>query len=104
MTGRDAEGVAITASPAPLHASCVQCHKGDGSGGLHFPEGAVSADLRHRALVSDQKHPYTVALLERAISAGIDNEGQKLSPVMPRWRMSKRDLRDVAQFVYDKLK
>ncbi len=64
----------------------------------------MSADLRHRALVTEQRHPYTEALLERAISTGIDNDGKPLNPVMPRWRLSARDLHDVATYVYTELK
>lgn len=104
MTGRDVAGVRITASPRPLRSSCVQCHRADGSGGMHFPGGVVSADLRHDALTKGQKHPYTIVLLERAISRGIDNDGGRLSPVMPRWRMSKADLRAVATYVAQKLR
>ncbi len=54
--------------------------------------------------MNDQKRPYTIALLERAISTGVDNEGQPLDPVMPRWQMSKRDLHDVAGYVLTELK
>lgn len=104
MTGRDLAGHRITASPPPLYGSCVQCHRANGAGGLRLPDGAVSADLRHDALTKEQDRPYTIALLERAISRGIDNDGDKLSPVMPRWRMSPTDLKDVAAFVYSKLR
>jgi mono/diheme cytochrome c family protein len=104
LTGRDLQGARITAHPAPLMSSCAACHRADGSGGVHLPGGAVSADLRYRSLVTEQKPPYSIALLERAISNGIDNTGQHLSPVMPRWQMSKRDLHDVAQFVLTALK
>jgi len=104
MTGRDLQGNRIIASPRPYKTSCVQCHRADGSGGMHLPDGAVSADLRHHALVNEQRHPYTIALLERAISTGMDNEGERLNPIMPRWRMSKTDLRDVATYVSEKLK
>lgn len=104
MTGRDLAGRQITASPPAMRSSCVQCHRANGAGGMHFAGGVVSADLRHDKLTKEQDHPYTIALLERAISRGIDNDGDKLSPVMPRWRMTKTDLRDVATFVYDKLK
>lgn len=76
----------------------------NGSGGVHLPNGAVSADLRHKALVTGQKHPYTLALLERAISTGVDNEGQALNPVMPRWKLSGADLHDVAYYVLTALK
>lgn len=104
MSGRDLAGRQITASPPPLRSSCVQCHRPNGSGGMHLPGGAVSADLRHDALIKEQDHPYTIRLLERAISRGIDNDGDKLSPVMPRWQMSQADLKDVATYVYDKLR
>jgi mono/diheme cytochrome c family protein len=104
LTGRDMQGVRITARPAPLMPSCAACHHADGSGGVHLAGGAVSADLRYRALVTAQKPPYTIALLERAISKGIDNTGQPLSPVMPRWQMSERDRHDVAQYVLTALK
>ena len=99
LTGRDLEGHAIRAVPPPLHPSCAGCHRTDGSGGVHLPGGVVSADLRHAALVTHQKHPYTLALLERAISKGIDNEGKPLDKMMRHWQMSARDLHDVAQYV-----
>jgi len=98
-TGRDFEGHPILAASPPLRASCTACHGANGSGGLHIADHAVSADLRHKALVTDQKPPYTLALLERAISRGVDNTGQPLNRVMPRWRLSARDLHDVAAYV-----
>jgi mono/diheme cytochrome c family protein len=104
QTGRDVKGVRITAQPPPLMPSCAACHRSDGSGGVHLPGGAVSADLRHKALVTNQKPPYTLPLLERAISKGLDNTGQPLNRVMPRWRMSPADLHDVAQYVLGGLK
>lgn len=104
QTGRDFAGARIAAQSTPLYGNCEACHRADGSGGMHLPGGAVSADLRHDALIVRQKHPYTLALLERAISTGVDNEGQPLNRVMPRWRLSARDLHDVAQYVLLKLK
>lgn len=104
QTGRDAAGVQITAKQQPLYSSCAACHRANGSGGFRLPDGAISADLRHKALVTDQQPPYTVALLERAISTGIDNQGHPLDPVMPRWNLSKRDLHDVATYVLTQLK
>jgi mono/diheme cytochrome c family protein len=104
QTGHDLNGVRITAKPPPLMPYCAACHGANGAGGKKLPGGAVSADLRHAALVTHQKHPYNLALLERAISTGIDNDGERLNPVMPRWRMSKRDLHDVAEYVLTQLK
>ena len=104
QTGRDLAGVAISAKPPPMHPACAACHRANGSGGMHLPGGVVSPDLRHPSLVTHQKHPYTLALLERAISFGIDNDGKKLDPMMPRWRMSKTDLHDVAEYILTQLK
>ncbi len=103
-TGRDLAGVRITASPPPRYPACLWCHRINGSGGMHLPGGAVTADLRHAAMVTHQKHPYTIALLERAISKGIDNDGHSLDKAMPRWRMSTTDLRDVSEYVLTQLK
>jgi mono/diheme cytochrome c family protein len=84
--------------------SCAICHLANGAGGKRLQGGVISADLRYKALVSSQKYPYTLALLERAISTGIDDDGQALNPVMPRWKLSKQDLHDVANYVLTQLK
>jgi mono/diheme cytochrome c family protein len=99
QTGSDRAGTNVAAAQKPVAPACAACHRANGSGGMKLAGGAVSADLRHTNLVKHQKHPYTQALLERAISTGIDNDGKKLDAVMPRWKMSKRDLHDVAQYV-----
>jgi mono/diheme cytochrome c family protein len=104
QTGRDVGGAQIAAQHPPLYANCAACHHANGSGGMHLPGGAVSADLRYKALVTGQKKPYTQALLERAISTGIDNNGEALNPVMPRWKLSPRDLHDVAYYLRTQLK
>ena len=98
QTGKDAEGKQIVAAPPAMYPNCAACHNANGSGGKKLPGGATSADLRHTALMSSTPH-YTQALLERAISTGIDNQGKKLDPVMPRWKLSKTDLHDVAAYV-----
>ena len=104
QTGKDADGVAIVAVKPPLRPYCAACHGVNGAGGVRFPDEAVSADLRHKALVTGQSHPYTLALLERAISTGVDNEGKPLDPVMPHWTLSKSDLHDVAWYVFTQLR
>lgn len=103
QTGKDSNGLQITAKPPALMTSCAACHRANGSGGLHLPGGVVSADLRYKSLVSSQTQPYTVPLLERAISTGIDDDGQALNPVMPHWQLSARDLHDVATYVLTQL-
>lgn len=108
LTGRDAQGVQIVASPPAGRASCAACHRSTGAGGVHVAPGVVSADLRHKAMTTDQVAqklpPYTVALIERAVSRGIDNAGKPLDKVMPHWKLSARDLHDVANYVYTQLK
>lgn len=99
QTGRDIGGRQIVARTPPLLRSCAACHRADGSGGIPFAGGVVSADLRHDALVTKQAKPYTVALLERAISTGIDNTGAPLNALMPHWQLSRTDLHDVAAYV-----
>jgi hypothetical protein len=37
-----------------------------------------------------------LALFERAISAGVDRHGDRLSSVMPSWEMYERDFHDIA--------
>jgi mono/diheme cytochrome c family protein len=103
QTGRDSDGKQIAAAKPPLRRSCAACHGANGAGGIHLPGGAVSADLRHSALVVGQKHPYTLSLLERAITTGVDNDGQPLNSVMPHWKLSHRDLHDVATYVFTQL-
>ena len=98
LTGKDSQGFKIMAAHPPLRTSCAACHRPDGSGGVHLPGGAVSADLRHKAM-SEGSHPYTLLTVERAISLGVDNENKPLDPVMPRWTLTPRDLHDVAAYV-----
>ena len=98
QSGKDAAGQQIVAAPPAMFPNCAACHNANGSGGKKLPGGATSADLRHAALMSSTPH-YTQALLERAISTGVDNQGKKLDAVMPRWKLSKTDLHDVAAYV-----
>jgi mono/diheme cytochrome c family protein len=44
-----------------------------------------------------------MSLLERAIATGVDNDGQPLNSVMPHWKLSHRDLQDVATYVFTQL-
>lgn len=103
QTGRDLHGTQIRASRPPLRPSCAACHGANGAGGIHVGS-AVSADVRHAPMVTHMKHPYTLALIERAVAKGIDSDGQALSPVMPRWQMSATDLHDVSEYVLTQLK
>ncbi|MHB8432660.1 MAG: hypothetical protein ACYDCA_03525, partial [Candidatus Tyrphobacter sp.] len=73
---------------------------------VQLADGSISAKLGSQAHMLDQMtpmkgamKPWTVALFERAISTGVDQNGEQLSPVMPRWSMSARDLHDIAVYI-----
>lgn len=104
---RDVDGVQITtAAPGRVYQSCAVCHGPDGAGGVLLADGSMSAKLGSQAHMLDQMapmngamKPWTVALFERAISTGVDQNGERLSPVMPRWKMSARDLHDISVYI-----
>ena len=109
FTNTDIDGTRITtATPARYYQSCAVCHGPDGAGGVQLADGAISAKLGSQAHMLDmgsmgsmntKNTPWTIALFERAISKGIDQNGDRLSLVMPRWNMSKRDLHDIAEYI-----
>lgn len=126
FTGKDVNGVRITADPSRVYQSCAVCHGPQGQGGVQLPDGAISAKLGPHAHMRDNMEPmqmtgmssmgsmpgmtsmstqtWTLPQMERAISKGVDNMGTQLSPVMPRWKMSKRDLHDIAEYVLTQIR
>jgi len=85
--------------------TCAGCHGLDGKGGRL---GDVPApDITYKALTKPStapsgrsRSPYTAdALIARAIIEGIDPSGQRLSVMMPRWSLSKSDLRDLLAYL-----
>jgi mono/diheme cytochrome c family protein len=111
FTGKDLDGTRITtATPSRFYQSCAACHGTAGAGGVQLADGAVSAKLGSQTHMLDQmssmdgkKTPWTIPLFERAISAGHDENGAELSPVMPRWEMSKHDLHDIAVYIFTQI-
>jgi ABC-type branched-subunit amino acid transport system substrate-binding protein len=96
------EEVEVPASALP----CASCHGRDGKG---RPEGGVSpSDVTWANLSKPyglthpdgRKHPaYDVRTLKRAVSLAIDPAGNKLNPVMPRYRMSLQDMEDLLAYL-----
>lgn len=83
---------------------CVNCHGPDGRGGTVVPmTSEVAPDIRLPTLTSEEHGgdhaPYTEETIRRAITQGIDPEGERLSYVMPRWRMSGEDLDDLISYL-----
>jgi mono/diheme cytochrome c family protein len=109
FTNTDIDGTRITtATPARFYQSCAVCHGPNGAGGVQLADGAISAKLGSQAHMLDmgsmgsgnaKNTPWTTALFERAISTGVDQNGDRLSSVMPRWHMSERDLHDIALYI-----
>ncbi|MDI6716236.1 MAG: cytochrome c [Actinomycetota bacterium] len=82
---------------------CATCHGPDGRGGQVVMMGSFRApDITYKTLTS-QEHgngrPYTDDLIKRAITRGIDSNGEHLSRNMPRWQMSNSDLNDVITYL-----
>lgn len=85
---------------------CCNCHAFDGRGN---PEGGViPSDITWEALTksygithaSGRKHPpYTERALELAITKGIDPAGNHLPDTMPRYWMSREDLKDLVAYL-----
>jgi len=73
----------VTAGRSLFDADCVMCHHADGSGGVHFGHGVVSADLRAPGLERTYRGDDT--LIARAILHGVDQNGKPLHAPMPRW-------------------
>lgn len=122
-TGVDRDGVRIqSADRSRYYQSCGVCHGTRGLGRVVLQDGAVSAKLGPNAEMRDSMRtmatatsmpgmtmtvtatPWTLDLFERAISKGLDQDGNALSPVMPRWDLSARDLHDIALYISTRLK
>ncbi len=112
FTGTDLQGIRIsTATPARTYQSCAVCHGTTGRGGVILADGAISAALGPNAHMRDtmgtgnampgmnMNATWTLLQFERAITDGVDANGEALSPVMPRWIMSDRDLHDIALYI-----
>lgn len=79
-----AEGGLIAQGAAIYNQNCSACHGANAAGGESF--GTVSsADIRGYYLNHDLR-PYTSSTLQRAILEGVDQNGQPLNSVMPRWQ------------------
>ncbi len=85
---------------------CVDCHGTNGKGGVPVMMGtAIPADLTN--LFATHSHedekmvmvPYTDDLLKRAITKGIDANGESLDPTMPRWYVPEKDLNDLVDYI-----
>jgi mono/diheme cytochrome c family protein len=99
------EGITAIVSGTEMSAgivACANCHGPDGRG---VPEGTVEPpDIRWAALskpsVGRMRPRYDDALLQRAVRSGVDAGDNRLSPLMPRYRMSDDDLRALVSYLH----
>ncbi|MEE8403131.1 MAG: cytochrome c [Candidatus Hydrothermarchaeaceae archaeon] len=113
-TGFNLKGEQISVSGGPrwlyMHGgSCVECHGVDGKEGgipMMCSEEVPSItyhDLtegEHEAHEGEEEHqPYTDEAIKKAITEGIEPDGEGLDPCMPKWDMSDEDLNDVIEYL-----
>lgn len=88
---------------------CVACHGSGGKGKfLIWPTLRMASDIRYDVLVKGEHahggkgrvhEKYTDELVRRAITQGIGATGKPLDRVMPRWKLSDKDLDDVIDYL-----
>lgn len=95
--------IPITYGPQWIYmngGSCVNCHGVDGKGGVPVMMGyTVPADITYTTLTTVENPPYTDEAIKIAIKNGLDPSGKPLSPTMPRWQMSDKDLNDIVAYI-----
>ena len=95
--------------------TCASCHGPDGRGNRYLAMGqVVTPDIRYTtlsAIETDTDHieeeeenehghiPYDEVSVRRAITQGIEPDGEPLNAFMPRWSISDRDLDDLIAFL-----
>jgi len=106
LTGESPSGGGITASvggdPSPVPGSVLPCASCHGEDGLGRPEGgALPSIVTWSELTRPGGHvhpngrrhrPFDVRSAARAITDGLDPDGQPLDGVMPRYSISREDL------------
>lgn len=95
--GLDADGNPISRSGGMMRrAGCAGCHGGDGTG--RSTAMFVAPDITYENLTDpagmrepdgSRGHTYTDELIKRAVTEGVDAEGEAISWPMPQWRLSE---------------
>lgn len=79
------------------HIACVNCHGENGKGGYLLPDGTTeSADIRWSAL---DKAGFTATTFKKAVTEGTDEKGAALSPWMPQWTVTDKELADIEAYL-----
>lgn len=85
---------------------CASCHGPDGRGGAPVMMSTeIPPDIRYHHLTEEEHEegeahpPYTDETIKRAITEGVEPDGEPMDLTMPRWQMSERDLEDLLEFL-----
>ncbi|NTU89370.1 MAG: cytochrome c [Actinobacteria bacterium] len=96
LTGIGSNGARIPRTAASGNgrmgsAGCAYCHGANGQGGTFRMMGSSIdvPDITYEALADEG---FTEETIAQAIRDGIDEQGEQLSNVMPRWQMSEADV------------
>jgi len=90
--------------------TCASCHgpAGRGGRGRVMMRAFEAPDIRYESLISgehgeghgeEEAAPYTDEDIKRAITEGVEPDGESLEWPMPRWTMSDDDLDDLLEFL-----
>jgi cytochrome c oxidase subunit 2 len=111
FTGVNDRGQRIPFTGGPMWLSrhgggCASCHGPDGRGGAPVMMGTeIPPDIRYHHLIEEEHEeeeahpPYTDETIKRAITEGVEPDGETMDLTMPRWQMSERDLNDLLEFL-----
>ncbi|NIO70795.1 MAG: c-type cytochrome [Anaerolineae bacterium] len=115
FTGVNDRGQRIPFTGGPMWLSmhgggCASCHGPDGRGGAPVMMGTeIPLDIRYHHLIEEEHEeeheegevhpPYTDETIKRAITEGVEPDGEPMDLTMPRWQMSERDLDDLLEFL-----
>lgn len=104
LTGVGSEGTVIPRSATTMRGmmarqGCATCHGDDGRGGTITVPGSDSIeapDIRYSAL---RDEGFTDDSIARAIREGVDERGDDLDLMMPRWDMSDTDMKYLIEYL-----
>lgn len=115
ITGTSRRGTTITPVMQPgmgrmrgSRLTCASCHGSDGRGGeVQMVMRVVEVpDIRYETLTGDdhgedehEHEPYTEETIRRAITEGVDPDGEPFDWPMPRWSMADEDIDDLVEFL-----
>ncbi|MCL4544498.1 MAG: cytochrome c [Chloroflexi bacterium] len=87
-----------TAGQSLYQQDCASCHGPDAKGGMKLGD-TTSADLRWQVL--GPVYHNDPALVQRAILQGLDEDGQPLDAIMPRWqsKLSPAQAQDIIAYL-----